>query len=169
MRFARVALVALLEDPTPIVNPFLAWHLDGWSPDHPDVGFPPCSSVQDEGDVRVLYLAPAAMASLATAITLSEDAIAWVLDEAGDGRALPWRAVAGLGTDVEVVGLSAHAVPPEAEFPHPLLAAPAAGLYGPGGDQPARRLPRRGDLGGRGSLGPLGAPLRGRLPGGRRR
>lgn len=130
-------------------NPFLTNRLEGWTPPHPNVGFPVTFGVYREGPNMALYLTPSGVGPLKEAVNLPPRDQAVVLDgsllwEVGQNVSMPWAAVDRMRNEVDIIHL------PEAvdltcdqvqrvitDLPVPLLARPDAALPASLGSQVA--------------------------------
>jgi hypothetical protein len=110
---------------TRLPNPFERHDLSGWRSPTPGVRFPPSFSIERDGDVHLLFVAPVSAPMLRAALDLPAEDAAALLDHRGVAHARPWGAPLP-DTDLELVHLGAPGTVPPEDLPSPLVSDPAS-------------------------------------------
>lgn len=108
------------------LSPFARHALHGWDTAHGGARFPVTCAVYEEGPNLALYMTPAGVPPLATALGLPPDDLALVLETWSErARVLRWSELEGLDGDADLVHLPAGTALDATtldELPVPLLA-----------------------------------------------
>lgn len=110
---------------TRLPNPFEHHDLAGWRSAAPGVRFPPSFSVEQAGDVHMLFVSPVSAPMLHAALDLPAGDPAALLDERGGAQARPWGDAVP-DADIELVHLGPGPGLAAGDLPSPLIADPAA-------------------------------------------